>query len=201
MAQRGGTVAAMTGWVFASTMMIVVGVFQIIDGITAIFRDNFFVTVRNYTFNLDTTAWGWIHLALGALVLLTGIALMSGRTWAAVTGLVLTSLSAINNFFFLPYYPFWSILVIAADVFIIWSLARMLGAGSGGDTGRRMAAAPTATGRTEYQSGSTYQSGSAATDVKPRTTDRPVGGQQQAGTTGGQQAGTSPTGEQGTPGT
>ncbi|BCJ28345.1 DUF7144 family membrane protein [Actinocatenispora sera] len=154
--------AALTGAMFAATMLIMVGVFEIIAGITAIFRNQFFVTVRNYTFNLDTTAWGWIHLALGALLVITGVALMSGRTWAAVTGLVLAALSAINNFFFLPYYPLWAIVVIAVDVFVIWSLATMLGATSAARDGEMP---PAATGRTQ----------SGRSDVK---TPRPAGAEQ-----------------------
>lgn len=153
--------AALTGSVFAATMLIVVGVFEIIDGITAIVHDNFFVTVRNYTFNLDTTAWGWIHLALGALLLLTGIALMSWRPWAAVAGIVLAGLSAINNFFFLPHYPFWSIVLIAVNVFVIWSLATMLDARMGAS--REAPAAPAGQQRWPQTSGS-----SAAADVQER---------------------------------
>ncbi|GAA4206874.1 hypothetical protein GCM10022220_21370 [Actinocatenispora rupis] len=182
--------AAMTGWVFAATMMIVVGVFQIIDGITAIFKDQFYVNVRNYTFSLDTTAWGWIHVALGALILLTGVFLMSGRTWAAVTGLVLASLSAINNFFFLPYYPLWAILVIAADVFVIWALARMLSAGA--TSGRDSWVSPAVPADGAPMAGNeptgygTPAGTSAATDVKPRTTAEPeMRGDQPTGMRGG----------------
>jgi uncharacterized membrane protein len=155
--------AALTGAMFAATMLIMVGVFEIVAGVTAIFRDQFFVTVRNYTFDLDTTTWGWVHLVLGALLVITGVALMSGRTWAAVTGLVLAALSAINNFFFLPYYPLWAIVVIAVDVFVIWSLATMLSATGAADDGELP---PAATGRT--------QSGRADVKAPPAATEQPA---------------------------
>jgi hypothetical protein len=115
---------AATGVSFAGTMMILVGAFQVINGIAAINNDTVIVRSRNYTFGLDLTAWGWIHVILGALVVFAGFALFSRKPWAVVAALVLAMLSAINNFFYLPHYPFWSILVIAIDIWIIWSLTR-----------------------------------------------------------------------------
>jgi hypothetical protein len=82
------------------------------------------VVTQNYTFDLDVTAWGWIHLILGIVMILTGFSLFSGKTWAAVVAIALATLSAIANFFFIPYYPFWSILVIGLDVWVIWALTR-----------------------------------------------------------------------------
>ena len=105
-------------------MMMIIGMFQIIAGLVAILDDNFFVVSKNYTFNLDTTAWGWIHLILGVLLICTAYGLFSRATWAGVTAIVLLSLSTIQNFFFIPYYPFWSITVIALDVWVIWALTR-----------------------------------------------------------------------------
>jgi hypothetical protein len=119
----------MSGWavggvVFAATMLLIIGVFQAIAGLVAIFDDEFYVVGRDYTFKLDTTAWGWIHLLLGVLLVGTGYALLSRRAWAGVAAIVLAGLSAIANFLFIPYYPFWSIVVIALDVWVIWSLTR-----------------------------------------------------------------------------
>ena len=115
---------AVSGIVFAASMLTLVGSFQVIAGLVAIFDDEFYVVARNYTFNLDTSAWGWIHLLLGLLLLLTAFGIFTGRTWASITAIVLAIISAIANFFFIPYYPFWSILVIALDVWVIWALTR-----------------------------------------------------------------------------
>ena len=120
---------AVSGWavggvVFAATMLFIIGAFQAIAGLVAIFDDNFYVVGRNYTFDLDTTAWGWIHLLIGLLVAACGMALFARRAWAAVAAIMLASLSAIANFFFIPYYPFWSIVVIALDIWVIWALTR-----------------------------------------------------------------------------
>jgi hypothetical protein len=115
---------AVGGIAFAATVLTIIGVFQIISGLVAIFDDNFYVVTANYTFDLDTTVWGWIHLLLGILLVVTGFGLFSRSAWAGVTAIVLASLSAILNFFFIPYYPFWSILVIALDIWVIWALTR-----------------------------------------------------------------------------
>jgi hypothetical protein len=117
-----------TGWVvFAAIMMITLGIFHGIMGLVAIIDDEFFVRVRNYTFEADLTAWGWIHLILGAVVALAGFSLLSGQTWARAVGIVLAVFSAIANFTWLPYYPVWSIVCIALAVGVIWGLARYSG--------------------------------------------------------------------------
>lgn len=121
---RDVSYAAIGGITFAACVLTIVGVFQIIAGAVAIFDDEFFVVTRNYTFDLDTTAWGWVHLILGILLLATGFGLFSRSAWAGVTAIVLASLSAIANFFFIPYYPVWAVLVIALDVWVIWAITR-----------------------------------------------------------------------------
>ena len=117
-----------SGWatgfiVFAGVTMIMAGSFQAIAGLVALFQDEFYVTTPNYLLQFDTTSWGWIHLLVGVLVLLAGFAVLSGQTWGRVVGITLAVLSALANFAFIPYYPFWSLTIIALDVFVIWALA------------------------------------------------------------------------------
>ena len=114
------------GYVFAGVIMIMVGVFQAIAGLAALFEDEFFVVTSDYIFKVNTTAWGWIHLILGLLVVFAGYALFAAKTWARVIGVTLATLSAIANFIFIPYYPFWAILIISLDVWVIWALTRSL---------------------------------------------------------------------------
>jgi hypothetical protein len=121
--------AEVSGWAiggitFAATIMILVGIFQAITGLVAIFNDDFYVITRNYTFDLDVTAWGWLHLIIGALVAWAGFSLFSRKAWAGVVAIALAVVSAVSNFFFIPYYPFWSILMIALAVWVIWALTR-----------------------------------------------------------------------------
>jgi len=115
---------AVGGATFAACMIMIIGVFQVISALQALIDDNFFVVTRNYTFNLDTTAWGWIHLVIGIILIATSWGLFMRAQWAGVAAIFFVSLSAIANFFFIPYYPFWSILVIALDVWVIWALTR-----------------------------------------------------------------------------
>jgi hypothetical protein len=108
---------------FACLMMIMVGIWQALQGLVAIFENEFYVATRNYLFEFDATTWGWIHLILGLLVAFAGYGLVSGRTWARVVAITLAVLSAIANFLWLPYYPFWALLIISVDVFVIWAVA------------------------------------------------------------------------------
>ena len=116
--------SAVGGYVFAGVILILVGCFQAIAGLAAIFEDEFFVVTPNYVFEVNTTTWGWIHLILGVVVAFAGYSLFAAKTWARVVGVTLATLSAIANFFFIPYYPFWAILIIALDVWVIWALTR-----------------------------------------------------------------------------
>ena len=115
---------AMGGLVFAASMLTLAGTFQLLAGLVAIFNDEFYVVARNYTFDLDVSAWGWIHLIIGAAMVVTGLGLFGRRTWAGVTAIMLAMLSALSNFFFIPYYPIWALVVIALDVWVIWALTR-----------------------------------------------------------------------------
>lgn len=120
---EGRAVAAMGFTALAAILMILSGLWSFFVGLTGILKGSFFVSVTNYTFNYSIHNWGWTHLILGAVVFAAGVCLLLGMMWARVVGIVLAVISGIANFLFLPYYPFWSIVVIALDVFIIWALA------------------------------------------------------------------------------
>ena len=122
--QRPVSSWASGGVVFAGVMLVLVGCFQSIAGLTAIFNDDFFASASNYTFDLDPSTWGWIHLLIGILLVLSGVSLFSGAAWAGLVAITLAVLSAVSNFFFIPYYPFWSILEIALACWVIWAITR-----------------------------------------------------------------------------
>jgi hypothetical protein len=116
-----------SGWTvgfvyFAGAMMILIGTFHAIAGLAAIFEDEFFVVGRNYLYDVDVTAWGWIHLIGGIIVIAAGIGVYSGAAWARTVGVILAGLSAIGSFFYIPYYPVWAVLIIALDVMVILAL-------------------------------------------------------------------------------
>jgi len=108
--------------VFAAVMLMIVGILDIMRGIAAIAEDDIFVTTRNYTFEFDLTSWGWIHLALGVVGVIVSLGLFRASTWARVIGVGIAGLIIIANFLSLPYYPVWSIVMIASSGFVIWAL-------------------------------------------------------------------------------
>lgn len=117
-----------SGWtiglaVFAGVMLMLVGIFHALAGLAAIIDDKYFVVGVNYAYEFDTTGWGWIHLILGVVVIAAGYGVFSGAAWARVVGITLASLSAIANFFFIPYQPVWALLIIALDVLVIAALS------------------------------------------------------------------------------
>lgn len=116
-----------SGWAigftgFAGFMLIMIGVFHVIAGLTGIFRGEFYAATPNYVFNFNIAGWGWAHLILGVIVVAAGFGVFTGAVWARVIGVLFALLSAIANFLFLPYYPLWSLAIIAIDIAVIWAL-------------------------------------------------------------------------------
>lgn len=107
---------------FAAFVMIAIGGFHVIAGLAGLINDELYVLSEDYVFKFDTTAWGWIHLIAGIVVVLAGVGLFSGAVWARIIGVALAVLSAIVSFAWLPWYPFWSSVIIALDVAVIWAL-------------------------------------------------------------------------------
>ena len=111
------------GWTwFAAIMMWVIGTFHAIAGLVGIVNDTFYAVTPEYVFQFDVTAWGWIHLIAGVIVFLAGFSLLTGQVWARTIGVIMAVVSILVNFAWLPWYPVWSILMIAAGVFVIWAL-------------------------------------------------------------------------------
>jgi len=103
--------------------MVIGGIFQAGQGLVALFNDTFYVVGQEWTFKFDITAWAWIHLIMGVVVVVAGVFVFRGAVWARAVGIAVAALSAVLNFMWLPYYPIWSILIIALDVLVIWALS------------------------------------------------------------------------------
>lgn len=117
-------ITAWVGWVwFTAIVMVIMGAAGVIEGLVALFRDEFYVTTPERLLVFDLTGWGMVHLLLGALVALAGLALFSGAVWARVVAILVATLNAVAQLAFLPVYPLWSILVIALSVVAIWAAA------------------------------------------------------------------------------
>ena len=107
---------------FAGVMLIIIGAFNVIEGLVALFQNEVYVAGPRYVFAFDLTAWGWTHLIIGAVVAAAGFAVLSGQVWGRSVGVAVAVLSMLANFLFVPYYPVWSLLIIALDFFVIWAL-------------------------------------------------------------------------------
>jgi len=131
---RGGTapvtdyeqreVSGWTGWVvFGGVMLIMVGLFQLVQGLVALFDDGFYaVRSDGLIVNVNYNTWGWIHLVIGILAGLVGLGLLAGNMVARIGGVIIAVLSAMANLAFISAYPVWSTIVIALDVIVIYAI-------------------------------------------------------------------------------
>ena len=107
--------------VFAAVLLLVLGCFNLIDGIAAVAKSHVFIANAHYVFG-DLRTWGWIALILGALQLLAGLGVLAGNQLARWFAVAVVALNAIGQMFFIPAYPFWSLMIIAIDVVALWGL-------------------------------------------------------------------------------
>jgi hypothetical protein len=112
-----------TGWIaFAGVMMIISGALNALYGLIAAVNDEWVVWTNRASLYIDISQWGWIHMILGVVMVLSGIGVFSGNVLARTVGVIAASLSLIANFFFIPAYPLWALAVVTIDVLIIWAL-------------------------------------------------------------------------------
>jgi vacuolar-type H+-ATPase subunit I/STV1 len=116
-----------TGWVgwivFAGTMMALLGVFHMFEGLIALFRHSYIVfPTQGLTIQVSYTQWGWVQIITGALVFLAGVGLFTGRAWARTVAVILVAISALVNFAWATSFPIWSITLLAIDFFVIYAI-------------------------------------------------------------------------------
>ncbi|MFJ2112255.1 MULTISPECIES: hypothetical protein [unclassified Streptomyces] len=121
---QGRAAWARGGSLLAGILMLVTGATTILQAVVAFKRDSFLNSVTNYAYTFNLTSWGWIHVIIGGLLALTGIALLATRaSWARFVGIGLAGLLLVAQFMYLPYQPIWSVMGMALSAFIIWALA------------------------------------------------------------------------------
>lgn len=119
--KRGG--AAMAGFVvFAGALLGVVGLINVFQGLFALFSDERLVVTPNHLFVVDVTGWGWTLLIFGLVLMGVGAGLLTAQTWARITAILLVSLHAVIQIFWLGAYPVWALLMIALDTVILFAL-------------------------------------------------------------------------------
>lgn len=112
--------------VFAGVLLVTLGSFHVLQGFSAVLKDDIFVTGVDYVYKIDVTTWGWITMLLGVIAVAVGAGILKGQVWAASAGIGFAVLSALAQFAFMPYYPFWSLLIISLDILVIWALAKQI---------------------------------------------------------------------------
>ena len=122
MSQRDPSAGAVGWTMFAGIMLIMIGFFHALAGLTGILKDEFYAATPNYFLKFDATTWGWIHLIGGVIVVLAGFGVFKGAVWARTVGVIIALISALVSFAWIPVYPIWGIIVIAIDVAVIWAL-------------------------------------------------------------------------------
>ncbi|WP_433179598.1 DUF7144 family membrane protein [Actinoallomurus sp. CA-150999] len=112
-----------SGWLtFAGILVIVTGFFNLIDGLVALLRADYYLVADRDLLILNFTTWGWIWLILGAIQIIVGAGILAGRMWARAAGVVLAVLAALGHLVFLRAFPVWSVLVIAFCVIVVYAL-------------------------------------------------------------------------------
>ena len=119
----------LSSWVrFGAVMMTIIGAFGVIEGLAALLTPTTYISVNGTVLSIDLSAWGWMHLILGALLVITGVSLLrEAPPWARGLGTVLVALSILVQLAWTPAYPLWSVIVIALDVIVIYALVATWG--------------------------------------------------------------------------
>jgi hypothetical protein len=124
-ALRGhGSKALKGASIAAGAMMTLSGSFSILMGVSAIAQDSLLATSSEYTYWFDLTTWGVIHLVVGVLLVITGVAVLADKSWGRGGGAALTAVSLITQFMFVPHYPAWAIPMMTLDLLILFALTR-----------------------------------------------------------------------------
>ena len=113
-----------TGWVvFAGVILLISGIFNAVQGLVALVGPNsYYVVTDDSLWLLDVNGWGWWNLIIGVLLVLTALALFAGQTWARIVAVILVILNAIGQLLLIPAQPWWSFILIAIDVLVIYAL-------------------------------------------------------------------------------
>jgi hypothetical protein len=114
---------AWAGWViFAGSLLLMIGAFNVIEGLVALFNDKRVLVTPERLIAVDLTGWGWTLLIFGLLMIATGAGLFAAQTWARVTAIILVGLHAVVQVAWLGAYPIWSLLMVALDTVVLYAL-------------------------------------------------------------------------------
>jgi hypothetical protein len=116
---------SMAGWIgFGGLVMILLGGLAFFQGLIAVIEDDYYVVTRSGFLVFDLTGWGWIMMIWGIILVLVGLALISGQAWARWVSIVLVSLNVSLQLGFLgnSSYPLWTLMVLTLNIIVLYAL-------------------------------------------------------------------------------
>lgn len=129
MARNNDSTPKGTGWVvFASVLLVISGLLHLMEGLVALFNNNVYLVTEKALIAFDFTAWGWIHIILGIILLTAASSVLVGGYWGRTIGVIVATFSIVANMAFMSSYPIWSLVMITIDIFIIYALILRAGA-------------------------------------------------------------------------
>ncbi len=116
---------SMAGWIgFAGILMVLIGGIDFFQGLVALFDDEYFVLTGSGFLVFDLTGWGWTMLIWGVLLVIAGLGLIAGQSWARWFAIVVVSLNVIAQLGFLgnTQNSLWALTVIALNIIVLYAL-------------------------------------------------------------------------------
>jgi len=120
-----GTNRSMAGWIgFAAVLLLIIGCIDFFQGLIAVFEDEYYIVTQSGFLVVDLTAWGWILMAWGVLLVLAGVGLGAGQQWARWFAIVVVALNVFAQLCFLgnSQYPLWALTALALNIVVLFAL-------------------------------------------------------------------------------
>jgi hypothetical protein len=113
------------GWLFfAGTILGIAGVMRIFDAIWAFRYDGVLPDeLEGAILGTSLTTYGWLWLIVGAILIAAAFAVLSRSQFARWIGIIAGAVLAISAFWWMPYYPVWSLTYVMIGVFVVYGLA------------------------------------------------------------------------------
>jgi hypothetical protein len=115
---------AWVGWIFFTmSLLLLIGLFQVLMGTVALFDEEFFVVTKDdLLVPVTYTVWGWTHIVLGAAAVVAGFGVMLSQLWARVIAVLLAVSSMFSALAFFEATPLWNLSIIVLDLVAIYAL-------------------------------------------------------------------------------
>jgi hypothetical protein len=112
------------GWLFfAAVVLGVAGIMRIFDAIWAFrYHGSLPSGLEDALFGTSLKTYGWIYLAVAAILILAAFGVMAGSQFSRWIGIIAGGVMAISSIWWMPYYPIWSITYVAIGILVIYAL-------------------------------------------------------------------------------